>query len=317
VEQADEVTLSARRAYAEVVGLFLAFFGASATFAGFAFAGRIDPETPAGSWAVYLPGVVDELAMAGLAIAVVLLIVRARGGRAADLGLRVRRTEAGRARWWAEVRLGAWALLACIVGMVITGQFATDSIPAGPTNAANLLYDAATSINAGITEELVVLGFLVATLLFARRRPLEIFAVAIVLRVSYHLYYGPGAIGITGGAALFAWLFWRTRSLVPLILVHVAWDVVVSFSDHVPAVGALGALAGVILLVVAPISWLVERSAAAARAGGQLSSTWSAPPAWYPDPLGEAAWRWWSGTTWTTNVAGMPAVVSSFAPPER
>jgi hypothetical protein len=318
VEQAADVKLSTRRAYAEVLGLFLAFFGASATFAGFAFAGRIDPKTPEGSWAVYLPGVIDELAMAGLAVAVVLLIVRARGGSAADLGLRVRRSADGRARWWAEVRLGAWALLACVVGMVITGQFATDSIPPGPTNAANLLYDAATSINAGITEELVVLGFLVATLLVARRRTLEIFAVAVVLRVSYHLYYGPGAVGITVWAALFAWLFWRTRSLVPLIVVHVWWDLVVTFSDHVPVVGGVGALAGVGLLIVAPISWLVERASAPSHPSDSLPPpTWTAPPAWYPDPLGEAAWRWWSGTTWTSTVAGMPAIVPSFAQPER
>ena len=128
MEQAEAGRLSARRAYAEVLGLFLAFFGASATFAGFAFAGRIDPETPDGSWATYLPGVVDELAMAGLAVAVVQLLVRTRGGGPADLGLRVRRDDAGRARWWAEIRLGAWALAACVLGMLITGQLASGSI---------------------------------------------------------------------------------------------------------------------------------------------------------------------------------------------
>ena len=296
MDQAEPVALSARRAYAEVLGLFLAFFGASATFAGFAFAGRVDPETPDGSWATYLPGVIDELAMAGLAVAVVLLLVRVRGGTPADVGLRVRRDAAGRPRWWAEVRLGAWALASCVVGMVITGQLASGSIPAGPTNAANLLYDAATSINAGITEELVVLGFLVATLVAARRKPAEILAVAVVLRVSYHLYYGPGALGITLWAALFAWLFWRTRSLVPLIAVHVWWDLVVTFSDHVPAFGPLAALTGLGLLVVAPISWLVERVAAS---GSTPTPTPIAPPGWYPDPVQPTAWRWWNGIAWT------------------
>ena len=309
MDEAGPRALSARRAYAEVLGLFLAFFGASATFAGFAFAGRIDPETPDGSWAMYLPGVIDELAMTGLAVAVVLLLVRARGGKPSDVGLALRRDGDGRPRWWAEVRLGAWALLACVVGMVITGQLASGSIPPGPTNAANLLYDAATSINAGITEELVVLGFLVATLLAARRKPWEIFAVAIALRVSYHLYYGPGAIGITVWAALFAWLFWRTRSLVPLIVIHVWWDLTVTFSDHLPGVGAIGILAALALFVVAPISWIVERWTGRPA----VVSASVAPPAWYPDPLGEAAWRWWSGSGWTSNIAGVPAV-RSFAP---
>jgi hypothetical protein len=94
------VDLTARRAYAEVLGLFLVFFGASATFAVFAFAGRVEPEVPDGSWAVYLPAVVDELAMTGLAIAAVLVLVRLHKGDAADVGFTVRRDPtSGRPRW--------------------------------------------------------------------------------------------------------------------------------------------------------------------------------------------------------------------------
>jgi hypothetical protein len=250
--------------------------------------------------------------MAGLAVAAFLLFVGSRGGTAADVGLRLRRDDAGGARVWAEVRLGAWALLACVAGMIITGQLATGSIPPGPANAANLLYDAATSINAGITEELVVLAFVVTTLLAARRKPAEILAVAVVLKVSYHLYYGPGAVGITVWAALFAWLFWRTRSLVPLIVVHVWWDLVVTFSDHVPAIGALGVFTGLALLVVAPCSWLVER--ANPRSTTATATPPGPPSGWYPDPLGTATWRWWSGREWTAAVAGTPAPAEVTAP---
>ena len=27
------------------------------------------------------------------------------------------------------------------------------------------------------------------------------------------------------------------------------------------------------------------------------------PPAWHPDPFGEAAWRWWDGQSWTRHTA--------------
>jgi uncharacterized protein DUF2510 len=27
------------------------------------------------------------------------------------------------------------------------------------------------------------------------------------------------------------------------------------------------------------------------------------PPAWHPDPLGEAKWRWWDGAGWTRHTA--------------
>src|SRR5688500_10866251 len=36
-------------------------------------------------------------------------------------------------------------------------------------------------------------------------------------------------------------------------------------------------------------------------------------PGWYPDPSGQAAWRWWNGTEWTANASG-PAGAATPSP---
>ena len=41
-----------------------------------------------------------------------------------------------------------------------------------------------------------------------------------------------------------------------------------------------------------PEEWQTTRAAVSAH-----------PPAWYPDPTGEAKWRWWDGAGWTDHTA--------------
>ena len=60
-------------------------------------------------------------------------------------------------------------------------------------------------------------------------------------------------------ALAFIWLFLRTQSLIPLIAVHCAWDLVATFGPHWPAVTGLALLVTLTLFAVAVISWLVER----------------------------------------------------------
>jgi len=73
-----------------------------------------------------------------------------------------------------------------------------------------------------------------------RRRVLIVSGVWRRSGFSYHLYYGPGAVGILIWASVFVWLFLRTRSLIPLIAVHCLWDLAATFSEHWSAVGAFG-----------------------------------------------------------------------------
>src|SRR5262249_25621517 len=83
--------------------------------------------------------------------------------------------------------------------------------------------------------------------------------VALVLRGAYHIYYGPGVIGILVWAALFYWIFLRFRQLVPLMVCHVLWDTVAFTSRASSAVAVVGMLAVVALWITCGILWLVER----------------------------------------------------------
>ena len=64
-----------------------------------------------------------------------------------------------------------------------------------------------------------MLEFVVSALRQAGRPLAEIVIVAVALRMSYHDYYGPGVIGIAVWAAVFVWLYLRTGSVIPLIIV--------------------------------------------------------------------------------------------------
>lgn len=84
------------------------------------------------------------------------------------------------------------------------------------------------ALRAGVTEEVVVVGYL-----FARLRDLgwgrwSIILTAAVLRGSYHLYQGvPAFFGNVGMGIVFGWLYARYGRLVPLIVAHTLIDAVV------------------------------------------------------------------------------------------
>ena len=52
-------------------------------------------------------------------------------------------------------------------------------------------------------------------------RSAVIYLVGLTLRLSYHVYYGPGVIVFLLWAAVAIWLFRRTRRITPLIAAHV------------------------------------------------------------------------------------------------
>jgi hypothetical protein len=195
-------------------------------------------------------------------------------------------------------------------------------------NGAFLFYASTASLNAGVIEEMVVLGFVVVTLQQARRPLWEIVLIGLVLRSSYHIYYGP----------VFLWLFLRTRSLLPIIAVHFCWDFTVFMASRWNWIAVIALLVVLGLVVASPITWLVERNnrtaspwalypppgalarrampgggvvGPAARAGGGVLPGGGAaqpggpnpPPGWQPDPWGQWRWRWWDGVAWTDATA--------------
>jgi uncharacterized membrane protein (UPF0136 family) len=80
---------------------------------------------------------------------------------------------------------------------------------------------------AGIVEEIVVLGFLVRRLEQLGLPPAWVVTIAVLVRVSYHLYYGWGAVPIALWALVSVLAYLRIRRLLPFILCHIAWDVAI------------------------------------------------------------------------------------------
>jgi uncharacterized protein len=84
------------------------------------------------------------------------------------------------------------------------------------------------AVRAGVTEEVIVVGYL-----FARLKDLgwgrwQIILSAAVLRGTYHVYQGFGAfVGNVAMGILFGWLYDRHGRLLPLVIAHVVIDAVI------------------------------------------------------------------------------------------
>lgn len=91
-----------------------------------------------------------------------------------------------------------------------------------------------------VVEEVIVVGYLLNRFgAFGWSVPLAIFASS-MLRGSYHLYQGFGPfIGNAVMGVVFAWLYTRTRRVMPLVIAHALLDIVafVGFSLFGKAVG--------------------------------------------------------------------------------
>ncbi|MCL2394827.1 MAG: CPBP family glutamic-type intramembrane protease [Acidimicrobiaceae bacterium] len=305
----DTPPTSTRRAYLEVLLVFAAFFGAGILAAGFSLGGTL-PRTN-GGWGLFGPNAFDQVAQAGLAVALVVLLLRNRGMSRQAFGLDVPRQPDGSWALGQILRVATWAVVALIAGSLVTSALATGKydLPSH-LGAPFLFYAAASSLNAGVIEEVVVLGFVVATLRQARRPMWEVLVVAVVLRASYHVYYGPGVVGILIWGSVFVWLYLRTRSLLPIMAVHFAWDTTVFMSQRWPVAILFGLLIVFVMVIAAPITWLVERSnqrlataPGLALAGAPAWPGYYAPPGWRPDPWGQYQWRWWDGVRWTDTTA--------------
>lgn len=105
-------------------------------------------------------------------------------------------------------------------------------------------------IAAGIVEEIVVLGFLVRRLEQLGLRSSWVVTIAVLVRVSYHLYYGWNAVPIALWALVTVLVYLRIRRLLPFILCHIAWDAAIPFrafyppAYHVMLIAAVVASAG-------------------------------------------------------------------------
>jgi membrane protease YdiL (CAAX protease family) len=252
--------ISTKRAYTEVLFVFGAFFASGIVLAGLILGGRSGDITTNASWGLDSAQVIQLLFEMALAVVVVWLLSERRGVSLRTLGVVWPTDENGNFSPGRTVRNLAWATLALGIGLPLTSLLHTSSLPKSQANLPAMFLAVAIGLNAGIVEELVVLGFVVVTLRQARRPWWEVTLVALVLRGSYHVYYGVGVIGILIWASLFYWTYLRTRSLLPLMVCHAAWDTFALLSQRWPWAISFVFLGGLALLIAAPITWLVERN---------------------------------------------------------
>lgn len=142
----------------------------------------------------------------------------------------------GAARYTAHVDVG---------GGVSFGQLAAIGIPA--------------AVSAGFAEEIVVLGFAYRMLERLGLSDRAILALLVALRLSYHLYYGVGALVLLPWAFLSVVYYRRYRRLWPLIIGHLLWDmfaILTSTSTLAQLVGLLtSGLLVAIGVAVAVVRW--------------------------------------------------------------
>ena len=238
-----------------MLGVFSMFFLASVLAAVFYDAHQtINHKTISVAQGV-LSGVSD-LAIAAMAIVVVGSLTRLRGLSFSDIGWAPAWGKHRGYRWQAfgASMIFVAAVLASVGLLGVVSPHA--KYPFLPMKVWHLMYEIPQSISAGIVEELVVVALLVTALEQARTKVWVIYAVGVTLRLSYHVYYGPGVIVFLLWAAAAIWLFRRTRRITPLIVAHMVYDTLGSFFHEVPnppvAVTALlgWAILGLLITVI-------------------------------------------------------------------
>lgn len=84
------------------------------------------------------------------------------------------------------------------------------------------------ALRAGVTEEVIVVGYLFARLRDLRWGPWAIILTSALLRATYHLYQGFGAfVGNFVMGVVFGLIYTRTGRVLPLVFGHIAIDAVI------------------------------------------------------------------------------------------
>lgn len=125
-----------------------------------------------------------------------------------------------------------------------------------------VVLDVVNGITSGIVEEIVVLGYLVRRLEQLNLPSFAVVAVAVVVRGSYHLYYGWGVLPILLWATVSVVLYRKYRRLLPFIIVHVVWDssLFVASALSTRAGGAFIVIEAVVLIPVSIVMFWLWRN---------------------------------------------------------
>lgn len=88
------------------------------------------------------------------------------------------------------------------------------------------------SLQAAVVEEVVVLGYLVRRLEQRGWTTTAVVVIAVLVRISYHLYYGPGVLPILLWATATVFAYRKIRRLLPFIICHFVWDAGITINGY-------------------------------------------------------------------------------------
>jgi membrane protease YdiL (CAAX protease family) len=241
---------------------------------------------PSGSWGTFAPATVEEVCNAAIIVIAVVLLSTRRGVTGQLLGIRMPESLPGVGSTSRAIRMAAMGLLAFLAGGIITSLLAGGHSYQMPADLSvpYLVYSVGGSLFSGVVEEMVALAFVVSTLRQARRPAAEVVVVAVLLRCSYHIYYGAGIAGIAIWATVFALLYLRFRSVIPLIILHFLWDSFQFLALKWTALSGLGMLLGLGFVITALIMWIVAAVKHLNAKRPQTGAFAPYPGAMYPVP---------------------------------
>jgi membrane protease YdiL (CAAX protease family) len=193
----------------------------------FSDGGLLIPGEPGLSLTLSIAVVISGFAAAGL---VLYLLIR-NGEGLSSIGLgghRFRKDLAYLLPVWLLVQVIPQSVGSAILSGAHISRYgvASPALPAAFVVVALLM-----SLQAAVVEEIVVLGYLVRRLEQRGWSVTTVVILAVLVRVSYHLYYGPGVLPIALWAIASVVAYRKIRRLMPFIICHFVWDASIAIND--------------------------------------------------------------------------------------
>lgn len=171
-------------------------------------------------------GIATYLSVA-VTVPIALLLLSRSGQPPATLGL-------GRPGWRADVWPGLGLVLACygaslaasllLVGLIGRNSKLLLQVPVGHVPDYYVIYGIAISAVTAVAEETMVSGYLLTRLEQLGWNPRRALALSLILRTSYHVYYGLGFLLTIPFGYLVTRSFQKNRRLMRPILAHFLYD---------------------------------------------------------------------------------------------
>lgn len=235
--------VSAWAAYPVLAVVYLVVFGYP--LAGIVAATLTDqaaPRFPAPNahtfWAFALPQWIMHAVLLGLTFGCLWLVCRWLRMPIAAVFNRTTQQEATPYRSWGQ----GWQVFVCafaaivtwMVGMNLLSGLMPEAAVGGPVieDRADAVWTVLmlgpAQVTTALVEEPIVVGLLVVLLTAARRPAWEVYTLAVLAKVAYHLTYGLPVLALVPAALVIVWLYRRTGRLWPVILAHAAYNLAFS-----------------------------------------------------------------------------------------